>query len=178
VGPEIPFALPFRRRDHVPQPHDRQLLEQALARLVGRQMWGAHLAADMLTLQFGTRRLVSSRKGPREVGEYALHLQIPWRFLQQHRILLGSGDIRLARERVRPTLLRERLQSTLESSPHVVSEFEVDAAGGFLLRMENGNALSAFPDESDRLEDSEWWRLFVPGGAHFVVTSTGLSNSG
>jgi hypothetical protein len=48
--------------------------------LVGEDLWGAEFAAQMLMLQFGSRRSIPSRKGGgRDVGEYALHIQCIWK---------------------------------------------------------------------------------------------------
>lgn len=50
-------------------------------------------AADLLWLSFGRPVIITTLKGTREVTEYALHLQCPWRFIKDNKIILGSSDI-------------------------------------------------------------------------------------
>ena len=47
----------------------------------------------MLWMHFGDYRTYTDDRGePREVGEWALHLQCPWRFVRSGSIVLGSAD--------------------------------------------------------------------------------------
>jgi hypothetical protein len=48
--------------------------------LRGLPLWSAGRAADMLWLSFGARRPAPTDRRPdREVGEWAVHLECPWR---------------------------------------------------------------------------------------------------
>ena len=54
-----------------------------VSELIGKAMWACGRAADMATFQFGGPRPVVDFYGrPREVGEYALHVQCPWRIVR------------------------------------------------------------------------------------------------
>jgi hypothetical protein len=50
-------------------------------------------AADMLWLCFRRPILITAPTGTKEVSEYALHIQCPWRFIKDDALILGARDI-------------------------------------------------------------------------------------
>jgi hypothetical protein len=70
--------------------HTKALITQSLEQLVGLPLSIARDAAAMKNFQFGGIRPHPSGKGT--VGQYALHLQCPWRIIATDGIVTGSSD--------------------------------------------------------------------------------------
>jgi hypothetical protein len=165
-----------------------------LQRLVGLKLSRMARAADMRTLQFGN---TVDRIGGGVVGEYALHIQCPWRLDGPTGIVTGSGDLYepyAQKEELRESfdwdkddslqdgVLRELLKGYDENTKQIVNStnvltveaVETDSAGGFSLRLSGCFRLLVFPN----CTRSEAWRLFrpskdkygdAPDERHFVV---------
>jgi hypothetical protein len=164
-------------------------IEQATAVLIGKRLWRCTRAADLAAFQFGDRRASTTWNGePREVGEYALHVQCSWRIVRHEKVIVAhrdlyypaiydetqpfpsnfNWDIQGANRRDR--LIQEFFQNGSRS--YRVERTEAGSAGAFRLTLEQGLALEIFPDDS--FED-EHWRLFEPDmeRPHFVVSGAG-----
>ena len=156
---------------------------------MGLRLWGASRAADMLTLQLGEPRADLSPVGRfREVGEYALHVQCPWRLTQDDRLLVGSGDLwtpadpdadpqKYGPDVVGSSWLDYQLRKCLNAreAVHVVI-ISADSFGGFHLSCSDGIEFEVFPNASGTSSDvSEYWRLLQPSTSarHFVVHTGG-----
>ena len=69
----------------------RAEIQNALAILTGKALWGCGRAADLATFQFGERVARIDFFGkPSEVGEYALHVQCAWRIAQKDQLVVGA----------------------------------------------------------------------------------------
>jgi hypothetical protein len=139
-------------------------------------------AADMRTLQFGNTK---TRLKGGVVGEYALHVQCPWRLERRGELITGSGDLYVAdtedgkEEKPQDKILRELLKGYDETTGQIVNTTpffivetaQADSVGGFSLQMSGDYRFVVFPDSAR----AEAWRLFVPRGDeeitndHFVV---------
>lgn len=172
--------------------HDPARLEAALAPLVGLPLWASHRAMDVQAFQFGDKRTVTSKFGPRkgqqrEVGAYALHVQCAWRIHGPEGIVVGSND-RYARPGLDPRAeddpewdwsapganrCDDRMRAWLARRAYVVERVAADATGGIELSLADGFVLAVFPDDS---QDRERWRLLRPDdlGSHFVVSDSGI----
>ena len=150
-------------------------------------------AANLLWIHFGHPRLAPTAGDPeREVGEYALHVQCPWRVSGVTGVLAGSSDVYVpadpdaGEESFRwdkpgdsiVDLHLERWIETHSESPLIVDLISVDRCGGFVLALSNEFAIEVFPDASSEPHDvREQWRLFRPGvedEEHFVVLNQGI----
>lgn len=169
----------------------RQQVESVMAPLVGVPLWGAGRAADLLWLALGQRQTIQDFRGePREVGEYALHLQCAWRFVQGEKVVVGNRDLYYPRGYTDPKedIPREfkwdvqganRCDEVLAelfaggAKQFVVQRVEAGHAGELALLLEGGLALQIFPNDS---LVGEHWRLFRPGSdaQHSVFTGQGL----
>jgi hypothetical protein len=143
-------------------------------------------AADMRTIQFGAVRDYKSGC----VGEYALHIQCPWRFENETGIITGSSDLDRPfdenkelnddfdwehDDNLQDHLLRQLLNGYDERTRQIVNsttllvatEVEADLTGGFWLKLSGGYRLIVFPTGTR----DEAWRIFRPGSEekHFVV---------
>lgn len=153
-------------------------------------MWEPARAADMLTLQLGEPRVDTSPMGRRrEVGEYALHVQCPWRLTEDTRLIAGSGDLftPATPEADRTTFKWDVVGATWwdhqlreffsNPAPIRVEHIAADPFGGFRLIFSAGVSFEVFPNTSAAPhDDSEYWRLLQPGESteHFVVRATRL----
>jgi hypothetical protein len=115
----------------------------------------------------------------RNVGEWALHIQCPWRFCEDERILLGSRDIYYndvgdplddwdsPGKSQFDTIVARVCEEFAEVPPHVTS-IVTDDFGGFSAQLTNDFRLQVFPHSGQT--HHEFWRLFQPGTEqdHFV----------
>jgi hypothetical protein len=156
--------------------------------LAGLKLALARRAADLRNFQFGPVRAID--RGT--VGEYALHVQCPWRIEGPDGIVTGRGDLwepaEPSQEIDRETWDYERDQnlqdrrfsallqgyddpatgSFVNQTEHlIVEDVSADDYGGAAIRLSGGYKLVLFPAGS-RGED---WRVFRPGAteSHFVV---------
>ena len=169
----------------------RQQVEGVMTPLVGIPLWDAGRAADLLWLAFGQRQTLQDFRGkPREVGEYALHVQCAWRFVQDEKVVAGNRDLYYPRgykdaKQEIPSGFNWDVQGANRcdemlaelfaggAKQFVVQRVEVRQAGELALLLEGGLTLQIFPNDS---LDSEHWRLFRPGSdePHWVFTGKGF----
>ena len=169
----------------------QQQVENVIAPLAGIPLWDAGRAADLLWLAFGQRQTIQDFRGKsREVGEYALHVQCAWRFVQGETVVAGNRDLYYPRGYKNPkdeipkgfdwdvqgaNRCDEMLAGLFAdgAKQYVVQKAEVGQAGEFALLMEGGLTLQIFPNDS---LEGEHWRLFRPGSdvPHWVYTGNGL----
>ncbi|POR55697.1 hypothetical protein B0G62_10191 [Paraburkholderia eburnea] len=146
----------------------REQIEQRLSVLIGLDMSGAGCAADMLTLQFGPIREMTTKRGTiKHVGAWALHIQCGWKIERANEVFVDASDFAVSDESTRATL--ERVRSLITShGPFIVERVAVGDNGNMSISMSGQLRLlivtDAAPDEED-------WRFFEPGseGKHFVI---------
>jgi hypothetical protein len=159
-------------------PSTRQQVIAALSQIIGLPLTAAHRAADMRSLQFGNARLI----GDGTVGDFALHLQCPWRIEGPDGIITGRLDLWEPVDagpgfdwdawdsKKSPNLQDVEFDRWLarHGSTIVVSNVDADDYGGASITFSPGFVLRLFP-AGTRGED---WRLFRPksGAPHFVVS--------
>ena len=162
-------------------------VQNAVGALVGMPLWSLGRAADLAWFEFGSRRTVKDWKGKeKEVGDYALHVQCPWRIRLGDSIVVGRGDIFCTPEETsEPTpadfdwqkanrfdrVVLELFQN--ESRQFTVRAVESGGAGSLTIELEDGYQLEIFPHDS---ESDEHWRFFQPQTEepHFVVSGKTL----
>src|SRR3954453_966577 len=71
------------------RPPTRQQVIAALSQIIGLSLTAVRRTADMRTFQFGTLRPVERGS----VGDFALHVQCPWRIEGPDGILTGRSDL-------------------------------------------------------------------------------------
>jgi hypothetical protein len=158
---------------------------KALAPLLGIPLWDAGRAATMLWLQLGPRVHAPTARDPERItGEYALHVQCPWRVSSRSGIVTGSADMFVPGpdtpewnfdagrpgDAVADLELRRWIDSYVDR-PLVVVGIDMDRCGGFCVNLSEGFAFEAFPNSSGSDNESEQWRLLKPGQdtPHFVM---------
>jgi hypothetical protein len=167
-----------------------------LQQLIGLKLSRMALAADMRTLQFGN---TEARMRGGVVGQYALHVQCPWRLESDTGVITGSGDLYEPYEKgerqdesfdwekgdsLQEGVLRELLKGYDENSKQIVNTtnlltveaVQADSSGGFCLSLSGGYRFLVFPNSTRH----EAWRLFRPSKdgdesneKHFVVPREG-----
>jgi hypothetical protein len=155
-------------------------IHQALTPLVGLPIRCIGRAMNLLWLQFGELHRVPNRRGgTKVVGDWAVHVQCPWRLIRHDRILVGYHDFYYtpdggpakdwhAGERTRFDDVTSMICAEFDKMPPVVASVQVDDVGGFSVRLSSEHRLDVFPDRSD--ETCDQWRIFQPGvdSKHFV----------
>jgi hypothetical protein len=137
-------------------------IQRALSPLLGLPLWAVGRAGSLEWFQFGTRRIVpTTRNGSKEVGEYALHLDCPWRLVGPDGLVVATDDS------------EAELLAQVVSPPLVCAAVCGSEDGGAGLRFAGGWLLEVAPGAPDHLE---FWRLFRTGTGepHFVVGAAGV----
>jgi hypothetical protein len=160
--------------------------EEVLQSLVGLPLSIVRSAAGMRVFHFGEVRPHHRERGT--VGEYALHVQCPWRLVASGAVVTGSSDFRsppgdgveadlndpragsLQNVRLATWLggYDDATKSHLSASGRlVVVSASADQYGGADIVFSDGVRLQLFPDGSV----DEDWRFFRTNddGAHFVI---------
>lgn len=139
-----------------------------IIKIQNEPMFNLGRAADLLWIHFGKKIVVKNHRGVEvEKGEYAIHLQCPWRFVENSKLILGSRDIYVPREGIQDSefnwdtfgmsIFDEKVKTFLEElTPIVVSNVTVDEIGTLKIQFENGLVFEAFPESS---QISEYWRF-------------------
>jgi hypothetical protein len=169
----------------------KEHIEEELQCLIGLPLVNAGRAADMQWFHFGEQRTVSDFKGkPRLIGEYALHIQCPWRIVGREGIVVGSSDRYYPAneqneqrgdfdwdipganrcDKLIQAFLQER-----KGFPAVVTRIESDFIGSLKIKLKGDLDLDldVFPDDS---LGKEHWRFFKPSTErpHFIITGHGI----
>lgn len=170
----------------------KEKVKRATAVLIEQELWACTRAADLASFQFGQRRNVKDSRGnSREVGEYALHIQCPWRITRDDSVVVGSGDLFYPvdpeNQEPRPDFdwqpiggnRRDYLLKILfqdGARKLVVRDVEAGDGGSLRIELQDGYFLEVLPNLST---DDEQWRLFRPyreNEPHFVVTGRGTQS--
>ncbi len=166
----------------------KEQIEQAMKPIMGMPLSQACRALNMEMFSFGgLRESVTPLGKTGLVGEYALHIQCPWRVVGPEGIVVASGDRNYPEDENSdwqdfdsdgPSLCEARIDEWLQPHkdlPLTVESVTADRLGGFRLELSQGYMLEVFPTDSLRGEYSEHWRLFRPSCEnHFVVTGHGV----
>lgn len=167
---------------------DSEEIQTALTKLIGLDVAAAHRAADMRMFHFGAMRpaapsrILSRVNKPRgTVGEFALHIQCPWRLETENEILTGRSDLWEPIQESdefchdewdyeKDGNKQDHVISTFFSTDHkeVVESLDVQLHGQFVLMLSGGCKLAVFPSGAV----SEDWRFFRPNtnDSHLVVS--------
>jgi hypothetical protein len=142
----------------------------------------------MLWLHFGEIREVTASGGKKEVGDWAIHVQCPWRVCKCGRVVVAYHDFYYddngdALEdwdipgQSRFDSVAAMLCAEFEAVPPIVTGVEPGDVGGFSTHLSQNYRLDVFPDTS--LGQSEHRRLFQPAlhAEHFVVSSDGAGET-
>ena len=163
-------------------------IKRALLQLVGLQLGTIRRVADMSVWHFGTMRpapessLPFFRDKPRgTVGEFALHIQCPWRPETNDGIVTGRSDLWEPVVPLEDSLVNDwnyerdgnlqdaRIKDFLAGSSGIVAEYvELQLHGSFTIVFSSGHRLVVFSSGAK----GEAWRLFRPATdqLHFVIS--------
>ncbi|MGW6936291.1 hypothetical protein ACWGE0_39960 [Lentzea sp. NPDC054927] len=156
---------------------------RSTAELIGERWLYIGRACDLVWLGFGPYREVTDHRGEtREIGEYALHLQCPWRVTHGDRLVTrsshiyvpgpdwtGDGDFDWDVQGANRFDARAgQLTEFLAGGRIVVTSVEVTSLGDLTVSLSDGFRLEVRRDGVVRDED---WRFFRPyrDDEHVVV---------
>ncbi len=150
-----------------------------LVQIVGLPLSAAHRAADMRTLQFGKLRQINRGS----VGDFALHIQCPWRIEGPDGIVTGRMDLYepinagpnfdLATWDYNKSPNLQDAQFNMLLAHHaadlIVENVDSDEYGGAVINFRRGFVLRLFPAGTC----GENWRFFRPRSSepHFVIAN-------
>jgi hypothetical protein len=165
-------------------------VQQAVEPLIGLKLSVSRRAADMRIFHFGDIREVNGGT----VGQYALHIQCPWRVDGPDGIVTGRSDLWEhisgkgmpddwepgTDDNVQDTRLRDlfgdfgagTLLNPKNGQKFVVETAQANELGDLEIGLTGGYHLIVFPAGTS----GEAWRLFEPGKEtpHFVVEGSGV----
>lgn len=169
-------------------------IRNQLEPLIGLKLSIARRVGDMRNFQFGPIRKVD--RGT--VGDYALHIQCPWRIENPYGIVTGYSDLwepaeadeeidwenwdyedGNAQDKHLQAMLKNYDPDTRsiinEGEWLVVESIQADAYGGASIILSGGFRLVIFPAGTQ----NEDWRIFQPNtdGPHFVVAGGKIGHS-
>jgi hypothetical protein len=153
-----------------------EAVHEHLSPLLGLKLSASSRAADMRMFDFGELKSIDRRV----VGEFALHVQCPWRIESIERIITGRHDLFEPADETEDfdweswnwmdaneTLQDKIVRDFLEKNEPIVQNITADCHGGVTLSLSGGYNLLIFPAGSN----GEDWRIFKPNEArHFVVS--------
>jgi len=161
----------------------KQEIIKALQKLIGFEFTRSTRAANMECIKFGIL-YEKDRKGiERQIGEFDIHLQCPWRITKGSEIIVGCDDLYEQPDEtaeydenfnwdVQGGNLRDvKLETFLKSGKYIVKDITIDDFGGFELIFNDAIKLTVFPTLSSKFEYSEYWRLLDnrTEQKHFIV---------
>lgn len=167
-------------------------IDAAVEVLIGLPLSYAGRAADMLTLGFGEQKPREFRGRVSTVGEFAIHIQCPWRIVRDDSMLVGYHDMRypptgVSDDGFDPNEERTKRDELVElfmlhgEQGHLVRRATGAAMGDLRLDFADGCFLEITPDFATQSNandlDDEYWRFFPTGelSKHFVVTAHGVA---
>jgi hypothetical protein len=163
--------------------NNQSRLESCLQVLVGLPLSIARDVADMKVFHFG--KVMPHPSGRGTVGAYALHVQCPWRIVDDKTVVTGSSDrfvepkdeTEVHEDPRSGNLQRIKIESLLKgydaetksfvnfTEQLVVISVNTDKYGGADLLLSGGYRLQIFPDGSQ----DENWRFIALEGRHVVI---------
>jgi hypothetical protein len=166
----------------------KEQIQETLDRLIGLELTGTTRAANMECLKFGQELITDKVDGLINIGQFAIHLQCPWRITKGQKILIGYNDVYEQSDQNaeyepdfdwdKPGVnLRDKKLKELIDSKLIVEKVNSDNFGGFSICFSDDTNLTTFPTTSLK---NEYWRLLdnrPPNTGHFVVGGDGIWES-
>ncbi len=155
--------------------------------LIGKKIYRVGRAAAMCWIHIGKPIKMMTRGEMRVVGEYALHIDCPWRLLTKDssEIVLGSADIfcpsssneqdqNFVWDVQGNNLFDEKAERIFSKlSEIIIQSAEMSPINDLTLTLSNGLLLQCYVNQSS---DEECWRLFKPNqnAGDLIVTGQGI----
>ncbi|MFO0330374.1 MAG: hypothetical protein ACK514_03420 [Bacteroidota bacterium] len=167
----------------------KEKIKATLEKIIGLRLTHTTRAANMECLKFGQHFITDKVDGQLNIGEFALHLQCPWRIVNGQKILIGSCDVyeqadqnakydpNFEWDKADVNLRDKKIKELIEKEILTLEKVETDDLGGFELVFNNNFSLSTFPSIS---LEFEYWRLLdnrSTPNKHFVVGGDGIWES-
>lgn len=165
---------------------DFSIAYKELVKIIGLPLIDTGRVCDLTWFGFGRRiKVKDNRRGSyREVAEYALHVQCPWRLMDISKIIVGSYDKYIPNSKIEysdefdwdiegANLCDEILKKLFELHPSklVVKSVKLDQFGELEISFSDNYVLDIMPDTST---DDEVWRFFQNGVEKKHLVATGI----
>jgi len=140
------------------------IIENELSKLIGLKLTKSTRSSQLECLKFGVFEK-TFRDGVYNMGQYGLHLQTAWRFIQHDRIIVASEDLFEQAENAEfdrnfvwqnYNLRDKQIKQLINSTILIVNKIIADKFGGFEIYFSNEVILQVFPANS---ATNEFWRL-------------------
>lgn len=159
-------------------------IEQELMGLVGTHAARLGRSAGMLWFGFGDDVEIIVKQKPKTVSRFALHVQCPWRIVDNGNVIVASSDIYYPPDGEyhrdfewdiqganRFDVHAVELNRLFSDHPMMVAQVVADAYGGIEIVFDNNLRFEIFPNSSFR---HEFWRFIIFSSKreeekHFVV---------
>lgn len=145
-------------------------IDKILQDLIGLPLTHTTRAANMECLKFGTVYRIEKDGEKYNIGEFALHLQCPWRLTNEKEIIVGSSDLYQRADestkyeddydylKFNANLRDVKLDKFINDKSIKVISAKADKFGGLEICFDNNTILTTFPDLASKA-DNEIWRL-------------------
>jgi len=145
-------------------------INKIVADLIGLPLTRTTRAANMECLKFGTVYRADKDGNEHNVGEFALHLQCPWRLTHEHEMIVGSGDLYQRADETaeynenydyfefNENLRDVKLNKLIKDKTITIISAQADTFGGLEICFDNNITLTVFPNIASKA-DNENWRL-------------------
>ena len=145
----------------------------------------------MECLKFGTLYRTEKDGKKYNIGEFALHLQCPWRLTNENKIIVGSSDLYQKADETaeydenydylefNANLRDVKLDKLIKNKSIKIISAKADKFGGLKICFDNNITLTTFPDLASK-SDNENWRLIDfrnENSIHIESWTTGYETS-
>ena len=166
-------------------------INKIVSDLIGLPLTRTTRAANMECLKFGTVYRTDKDGKENNVGEFALHLQCPWRLTNENEIIVGNGDLYQQAEETaeynenydyfefNANLRDVKLDKLIKDKTITIISAQADKFGGLEICFDNNITLTVFPDITSKA-DNENWRLIDfrnENSKHLESWTTGYETS-
>ena len=143
-------------------------INKILSDLIGLPLTRTTRAADMECLKFGTIYRTDKDGNEFNVGEFALHLQCPWRLTNELQIIVGSGDLYQQADETadydenfdyfecKANLRDVKLDNLIKENELTIISAQADKFGGLEICFDNQSTLTVFPTIASKAENENW----------------------
>lgn len=145
-------------------------INKMLSDLIGLPLTRTTRAANMECLKFGAVYRTDKDGKINNIGEFALHLQCPWRLTNESNIIVGSDDLYQQADETaeydenynyhefNANLRDVKLDQLISKNKLSIISVTADKFGGLEIYFDNNIKLTVFPDLASKA-DNEYWRL-------------------
>ncbi|GHV43885.1 hypothetical protein FACS1894180_4310 [Bacteroidia bacterium] len=164
-------------------------IAKVLKQLIGYKLTRSTRMGATECLKFGILYSIDHKGIEWQIGEFAIHLQCPWRITKNDTLIVGSDDVSEQPDEnaeydenfnwdIQGGNLRDvKLQSFIKLGKCMVQSITTDDFGGFELTFIDNIKLTVFPALSSKNFGEHWRLLDNRNGTkcHYVIDTCGVT---